>query len=200
MIAPEVELAPPPDIDERVILRGVSWADYERFLAMRGESSAIRVTYLRGMLELMSPSKRRETDKKKLARLVEAYADLLGLVIEGFGSWTVRREEEERGAEADECYVVGAAPEAPDAPDLVVEVVYSSGGLPKLELWRRLGAREVWFWLGQRLRVYVRRGDEWATAERSELLPAFELALIERCLGEASQAAAVRALRAALAI
>jgi Uma2 family endonuclease len=200
MQAPEVELGPPPDTDERVILQGVRWQDYERLATIRGESSVPRMTYLRGMLELMSPGKRHEKDKTKLGRLVEAYADLLGIVLEGLGSWTVKREKEEAGAEADECYIVGAAPDEPEAPDLAIEVVHTSGGLSKLEVWHRLGAREVWFWLRDRLQVYVRRGDGWEAASQSELLPAFDLALIERCMAEPNQSAAVRALRAALAI
>jgi Uma2 family endonuclease len=199
VVAPELTLAPPPDIDERVILRGVSWADYERLVAMRGESSAVRITYLRGALELMSPSSRHELDKKKLARIFETYADALGIEIEGVGSWTVRREKEQRGAEPDECYVVGSSIANREAPDIVIEVVYSSGGLPKLEVWRRLGVSEVWFWLGDRLSVYVRRGDEWVSVPRSDLLPAIDLALVERCMTEPSQTAAVKALRAAIA-
>ena len=46
--------------------------------AMRGESSATRVTYLEGELELMSPSFDHETLKKTLGRLIEAYAEEVG--------------------------------------------------------------------------------------------------------------------------
>ena len=199
MLAPEADLRPPPDTDARIVLHGVRWEDYVRLAETRGDASVPRMTYLGGILELMSPGKRHEQDKTKLGRLVEAYADLLGIVLEGLGSWTVKRDQEQAGAEADECYVVGGGADEPEAPDLAIEVVHTSGGLSKLEVWRRLGAREVWFWLGNRLRVYVRGDDDWRASEQSALLPVFDLGLIERCMAEPTQFAAVRALRAALA-
>jgi len=58
----------PDRIDQRVILHGIGWDDYEAVLAMRGESSATRVTYLEGELEFMSPSIDHETFKTQLAR------------------------------------------------------------------------------------------------------------------------------------
>ena len=43
--------------------------------------------------------------------------------------------------EADECYVVGVLEAEPERPDLAVEVVWTGGGLSKLEVYRGLGAR-----------------------------------------------------------
>ena len=37
--------------DHIVFLDGVTWEDYERFLAIRGDRSAPRMTYLEGVLE-----------------------------------------------------------------------------------------------------------------------------------------------------
>ena len=101
---------PPPDpdlIDQRIVLQGVAWADYQRLLDLRGERSVPRLTYLDGELELMTPSLDHEGLKKRLARLIEAYAELSGIPLEGFGSWTLRSELQRRGAEADECYLLG---------------------------------------------------------------------------------------------
>src|SRR5207247_1067652 len=136
------------DADQRVRFHGVSWEAYESLLAMRGESSAVRITYLRGEVEIMAPGKAHERDKKKLARLVEAWAEENGVLFEGFGSWTLKKREAERGAEADECYVVGRpdSDESIDVPDIAIEVVQTSGGIDKLEVYRGLGVREVWFW------------------------------------------------------
>src|SRR3982751_4375393 len=132
--------------DQVVYLSNVSWDDYERIDALRGESSVPRLTYIEGMLELMSPGTAHESDKKKLARIFEAYVEHLGIPVEGVGSWTVKKKK--LGAEPDECYVLTTAPVGASvkAPDLVIEVVYSSGNLDKLEVWRKLGAKEVWLW------------------------------------------------------
>jgi hypothetical protein len=42
--------------DHVVLLSHVSWDDYERLLAMRGDHSAPRIAYLEGEVETMSPS------------------------------------------------------------------------------------------------------------------------------------------------
>ena len=67
--------AAPPDIDQRVILNGMTWKDFEMLLTIRGESSGVRMAYLHGSIELMSPSADHESIKKTIARLVEVYAD-----------------------------------------------------------------------------------------------------------------------------
>ena len=182
-------------VDQRVMLRSVCWDDYEAALTMRGESSAVRIAYLEGVLELMTPSRDHETLKKKLARLVEAYAEELGLELEGYGSWTLKRREEERGAEPDECYSIGIAGEV---PELAIEVIWTSGGLDKLEIYRRLGIREVWVWRGGEIAVFALRGDRYVAITRSEVLPQIDLDLVRSLLDTPSQSVALRELRARL--
>ncbi len=197
-----LELPTPPDpgsIDHFVYLRGVSFREYEALLEMRGGSSVPRVTYLEGVLELMSPSRYHENDKKRFARLLEAWAEERGVEIEGVGSWTLKSSQEERGVEPDECYTVGRVPvDDDDRPDLAVEVVWTSGGIDKLEIYRRLGVREVWFYERGTLRFFALRGDRYEALLGSELLPGVDPELFIRCMAEPTQAAAVRALRAAL--
>ena len=43
---------PLPDRDDIVVLRNVSWADYQRILEIRGDEPAPRLSYLEGVLEL----------------------------------------------------------------------------------------------------------------------------------------------------
>jgi len=70
-----------------------------------------------------------------------------GIQLEGVGSWTLKSSREERGAEPDEGYtvgrVVGDDEDDGDCPDIAIEVVWTAGGLDKLEIYRRLGVREV---------------------------------------------------------
>ena len=51
-------------VDQRVVLRGVSWSEYETLLAIRGDEAGVRMAYLEGTLELMTPSRDHETLKK----------------------------------------------------------------------------------------------------------------------------------------
>jgi len=184
--------------DQRITLHGVSWEQYEALLGMRGESSALRVTYLEGELELMSPSEEHEFDKKTLARLIEAYAEEVGIKINGYGSWTLKRKSVRRGAEADECYIVGPRVQSPVRPDFVIEVVRTSGGIDKLAVYQLLEVPEVWFWQQGKLEFHRLAGDCYLPASRSELLPDLDPALIGRCMQIPDQSDAVRALRAAL--
>jgi Uma2 family endonuclease len=183
--------------DQFVRLSGVSFREYEAVLAMRGERCTPRITYLQGELELMSPSRHHERDKTRFARLLEAWAEERGIDIEGVGSWTLKDENVERGVEPDECYTVGRVPVSDgDRPDLAVEVVWTSGGIDKLEVYRKLGVREVWFYARGTLRFYALRGESYEAMANTELFPGFDPELIVRCMGEGSQAEAVRLLRA----
>lgn len=112
--------------------------------------------------ENIEPEKR--TLKTTLERLIETYADEGGIDLIGCGSWTVRKEGEACGAEADECSVLGPIQAPPEVPDLAVEVVWTSGGLDKLDVYRGLGVPEVWFWQGGALGIYVLAGDVYHQA------------------------------------
>jgi len=183
------------DPDQRVILDGIDWWQFEAFLAIRGDRAGARVTYLKGQLEIMSPSQRHETLKKLIARLLEAYAEEKGLVFEGYGSMTMRNAPKLRGIEPDECYAVGAAKES---PDLAVEVIWTHGGIDKLEVYRGLGVREVWIWEKEELKAYELRGNSYAEIPRSVVIPSLTPAFIRQFLDCETQTEAVRKLRAAL--
>jgi Uma2 family endonuclease len=193
----------PRTMDHFVYLR-VDWRGYQQLLAMRGERSVPRITYLEGLAELMSPSRYHELDKKRFARLLEAWSEIASVPLEGYGSWTLEDEEAERGAEADECYTVRRiAKSDEDRPDIAIEVVWTSGGINKLDVYRRLGVREVWFYNRGKLRFFAlrREADDDVHGEipRSNLLPELPIDVLLACMQEPDQTSAVRALRSALA-
>src|SRR6185436_15918992 len=95
--ARRVAPADPASLDHRVRLHGVSWKGYEALLAMRGESSAVRIAYLKGEVEHMSPSDEHEDDKTRFARLVEAWSEEAEVDLDGVGSWTIKKKVVERG-------------------------------------------------------------------------------------------------------
>jgi Uma2 family endonuclease len=182
-------------VDQRVMLRRATWLEYEALLAMRGDSAVPRITYLEGVLELMSPSRNHEQDKKLLARLVEAYAEELAIDLFGIGSWTLKREEADRGAEPDECYSIGPVSDD-DMPALAIEVVKTRGGISKLEVYRGLGVGEVWFWKDERITVFVLEADRYREVQLSRLLPAIDMSLLAELVKRGgSQLDAVRELR-----
>ncbi len=192
-------LLQPESVDQRVTLHGVTWEQYEAVLRMRGDGGGVRVAFLEGELELTSPSRNHEAIKTTIARLVEAWADASEVDLNGIGSWTLKEAAKARGIEPDECYVRGSA-RGRKVPDLAIEVVWTSGGLDKLEIYAGLGVREVWIWRKSALQVHVLRQGRYRLAKRSRLLPELDLPLLTRFVKPDNQAAAVRAYRAALAL
>lgn len=195
-------IPPDPTTTDHFVYLRVDWQQYEQLLAMRGERSVPRMTYLEGRVELMTPSRHHEIDKKRFARLLEAWSETAGVALEGYGSWTLKDESQGRAVEPDECYTVGGLAGEDGRPDLAIEVIWTSGGIDKLEVYRKLGVREVWFYERGTLRFFVLRGvsdaARYVEIPRSELLPELPLDLLLACMKAPSQPAALRALRAGL--
>jgi len=158
--------------DQRLFMR-IGWSDYEALDAMRGDKARPRITYLDGVAELMSPSNDREHIKSQIGRLVEAFCVERKIDINAYGSWTLKSKPDKAAAEADECYIFGV--ERKDRPDLAIEVVWTSGGLDKLEVYRRLGVGEVWFWIDGAITVHVLTAAGYEPRCRSEALPDLDL-------------------------
>jgi Uma2 family endonuclease len=77
-------------------------------------------------------------------------------------------------------------------------VIWTAGGIDKLEVYRKLGVSEVWFYERGNLRFFVLRGEQYEAVACSELLPTVEPELFIRCMAEPTQSDAVRVLRRAL--
>lgn len=61
------------DPEDRYSTNGVSWQQYEALLAKLGDSPGCRVTYLDGVLEIVSPSLRHEGVKSRIGDLLLLY-------------------------------------------------------------------------------------------------------------------------------
>jgi Uma2 family endonuclease len=187
-----------PEQDQRVTLH-LSWDDFERFLDIRGGAAGPRLTYLEGELELMSPSREHERIKKALARLLEAYAEEKGIRLDGYGSWTIKSVSKRRAVEPDECYVIGAERDDEErTPDLAIEVIWTHGGLDKLDVYAGLGVREVWLWRDGALEVQRLAGERYQRVGESEVLPGLDLDAMARHAELPDQTQAVRDWRAYL--
>ena len=182
--------------DQRVTLNDVTWSDFELILQIRGDRAGVRMTYLNGVLELMTPSVDHEGIKKTIARLLEAYAEEQGMPFNGFGSWTLKNARRARALEPDECYSLSLG--RPTSPDLAIEVVWTSGGIDKLDVYRGLGVREVWFWREGVIEISVLTGDQYEPRERSVLLPDLDLVELARHIDPENQTESVRRYRQAL--
>jgi Uma2 family endonuclease len=184
-----------PREDHRVYLHGVSWADFEKLLAIRGDVAGPRVTYWEGELELMSPSSHHERIKTLIGRLLEAYAEETGLALNGYGAWTLKDEPRERAVEPDECYVLGTEERT---PDIAIEVIWTHGGMDKLPVYAGLGVREVWVWERGTIAVYRLRRGSYEPIRKSEVLPDLDVETLASFVERQDQTAAVRDYRKTL--
>lgn len=185
-----------PNADQRLVTYGVPWSHYEAQLALRGEAPVPRMAYLDGVLELTSPSKEHERIKSYLGRLVEAFALERGIGLSPYGAWTVKSALRASGLEPDECYLVGD--QSKDVPDLAIEVVWTSGGIDKLEIYRRLGVREVWIWKDGTVEVHVLGAEGFERRAASEELVGLDPARLVAFLDYPTALQAVRAFCEAL--
>ena len=176
--ASQLEVALPPS-EQRMLLRGVPWKEY---LLLRDlfDGPGLRMTYSQGALELMSPSPEHELWKKNIARLVELFAHVQRVDLYGYGSTTFKKEAEARGAEPDECYLVGK--KLADYPEIVVEVVHTSPLLNKLDVYRAFGIAEVWVFRNAAFTVHAldRLANRYEARAASALVPGLDLAIVAR--------------------
>lgn len=192
-VVPLPDQTPPPVSDggeSRIVLGDVTFKDYVLLGDVLGHRPSLRLTYLEGTLEIMVTSRQHEHLKTLLARLLELYALVRGVRIAGYGNATFRREETQRGLEADECYCIDAVK---DYPDLAIEIVVSSPLVDKLAVYQGLGVREVWVYEGERLGIRRLEEAGYVVANRSAFFPDLDPELVAAHLRMPDQDDAVRA-------
>jgi Uma2 family endonuclease len=159
-----------------------------------------RLSFLDGVLEIRKmPGEPHETVKKRIAALLELYLLMAGFDFTPTGSMTLESESGAVKREADESYKL-----APGRvrPDLAIEVVFTSGGINKLEAYKRLLIPEVWFWEDGVLEVYhLRQKSNTPHYERvssSEEVKGIDLDLLLRCINIVNHVDAIKTFQQAL--
>lgn len=156
-----------------------TWQQFKKLQALMEEVPGVRITYLDGCVEFMTVGEQHENIKSVLAILLALYFFEMGIEFIPVGSAT--REAETKGAsfEPDESYYLG---EKKENPDFAIEVVITSGGIDKLERYKRFKITEVWFWEDNQLSLYHLREDNYESISRSALLPELDIELLVRCV------------------
>jgi Uma2 family endonuclease len=196
-----------PRVEQSVVLHGVSWQPYLK-LRDAPDDEHVRMTYDRGELELMSPSKIHERYAYLIARLIDAWTEERGIDIQGCRTMTCKREDLDRGFEADNCYYISnealmrnkeeldLATDPP--PDLAIEI-HLGHGRKKLTTYAAFRVPEVWWFDGQTMRVFVLGADECYEERQASLsfpdLPLGEIESVLGKLGTASETALVKSFR-----
>jgi Uma2 family endonuclease len=196
LLRPE-PLAGGAEPEQRIVVCGISWDRYLAYDKKLGDNrSGPRLYYLEGELEIMTTSNEHERIKKWLGGFIEDYFLATGTDVATRGQATMRIALKEAGAEPDESWCIGAEKEF---PDLVLEIALTSGGVTKLELYRRFNVPEVWFWRRNKLEVFaLGKSGQYENLPASQLLAGLDIALLERCMAMGSWQQARNTFRAAL--
>ncbi len=167
--------------DQSVILENVGWQTYERVLDALADRSAPRLTYDRGVLEIVIPAPEHERLNRILAQLVEVLAEELAIETENLGSSTFRREDLERGFEPDSCFYVQNVERvrgkarleltSDPPPDLVIEIDLTSHSINKMPIYAQIGVPEIWCYDGTMLRIEKLEGREYVSSDTSSVFP-----------------------------
>lgn len=166
-------LEKPISANTPLILTGISWSQLESLESAFVGVAGVRLTYIDNYLEIMALSQEHEEIKSTIGLLLETY--LLEKQIRFYkrGSATLGDRKIAAKKEPDESYNLITKKEI---PDLVIEVIISSGSLNILEIYRRIGVPEVWLWKDSLLQIYCLQ-ETYQKSEQSQLLP--DLSLIE---------------------
>jgi Uma2 family endonuclease len=165
--------------DQRIVLRG-TWEKFRLMQQVSEDSPGVRLAFYNGEIEIFMPGREHEVFGSVIGGLLLIYLAQKGIFFQPTGSMTQEREGT-ASAQADQSFCIGSVK---PIPDLSIEVVFTSGGESKLELYQALGVPEVWFWQDGLLRLHHLHESSYERIERSELpgLEDLDIDLLRRCI------------------
>jgi Uma2 family endonuclease len=172
------------DNGQRLLLHGIDWNCYEKFLDAVGDRP-IRLTYYHGNMEIALPRWDHESWKRCIDRLIIALGLELGFDVRGGGSTTLRRADVQCGVEPDECYYIQNQAAVRNIheldltqlppPDLALEVDITSSSIDRMGIYAALGVPEVWRFDGEDMYLYHLRNGAYEQATSSLAVPVLTL-------------------------
>ncbi len=173
-----VDTAPP---GSAMLLRDVSWENYERYLRAVDRRLPVRLSYDEGRLEIMSLSPEHERIGKLIPHLIFVLAQECGMKYLSLGSTTMRKRKKSKGLEPDDCYYFNNLAAVRQIkrmdmtvtppPDLALEIDITSPSLSKEPIYAALGVPELWRHTGKRMQFFRLEGDAYVEISHSERFP-----------------------------
>lgn len=159
------------------VIHNLTWEQLEEIDRSLEDFGGLKLVYLDGTLEIMPIGQEHEDAKSTMRILLEAYLRAMGIRFYSRGGPTLGQKEQGARNEPDESFNIGARKQF---PDLVFEVTVTSGGVDRLEGYRRMGITEVWFWEDGVLTIYHLEEDRYQKINQTRLIENFPLDLFTR--------------------
>ncbi|MEH1885918.1 MULTISPECIES: Uma2 family endonuclease [unclassified Nostoc] len=178
-----------PIQEKLVTVANVSWEEFKGIEAQLKDNRNVRLSYLSGILEIMSPiGEKHEYVKRTLSYLLEAYMRELGIRFYGLGGFTLEEPGYASGT-PDESYCIDSNKET---PDIVIEIIVTSGTINRKELFKPKKVPEVWFWKSDQIKIFrLNAVGEYEEVNRSGFLPNLDPALLLKYIAHPDQYDAV---------
>jgi Uma2 family endonuclease len=167
------QLIVPPG--HQLLLKDVSWQMFEKILEELGETRAARVSYSKGMLEIMTPLAEHEDDKVIIGDLVKALLEELDIEFRSLGSTTFKNQAMAQAVEADDCFYIRneAAIRGKKRidlnfdppPDLAIEIDITSR--TQFNNYEALGVPELWRYNGRNLQIHILQEGKYVESNNS---------------------------------
>jgi len=163
----------------QLLLKDVSWQQYQEILANFGESRSARISYSNGMLEVMVPLPEHEDDKVIIGNLVEAILEEMDIEFRSLGSTTFDKESMAAAVEPDNCFYIQNETAVrgkkrldltvDPPPDLAVEIDITSR--TRLASYQILGVPELWRYNGSQLEINILQAGKYIKSNQSLMFP-----------------------------
>jgi len=150
--------------DQVLTITEADWSDYQNFDSQ--EYPGYRVSYFNGEITIVSPGRNHERIAAIINDLIVAYCEKHELQYFPFGQ-TRLNAWGQAGREPDLAYAFSSDK---DLPDLVAEVIFSSGDVETLKSsYKNIGIRELWIWKENKISFYSLE-QEYIEIETSTVL------------------------------
>lgn len=184
--------------DQRIVQPGRTWEQFKLIQQGLENSPGVKLFFYGGTVEILMPGREHELFSAVIALLLGIFFVEKEIEFEPTGSMD-QEKVGEAFAQADQSYCFGVSK---PIPDLSIEVVFTSGGINKLERYRVLGVPEVWFWEDGVFSLYHLRDGGYQQITQSELpaLAELDLELLAQCLliAQTSRLEAVKAFKSGI--
>ena len=168
---------------QRVLLRDVTWQEFETILDELGEHRGARIAYDGGVLEIMAPLPEHEFEKEIISDLIKALLEELDIEFLSLGSTTFKNKKTLKGIEPDQCFYIQNESkvrgkkklylEIDPPPDLALEIDVTSRTNPSI--YESLKVPELWRFEKGKLQINVLWNGSYAESEQSVIFPNFPL-------------------------
>lgn len=165
---------------ERLLLKNVSWQQFESVLEELGEHRGTKLSYSQGILEIMTPLLEHEKAKSIIRNIVEFLLEEFQIDYEPSASTTFKNSKMNQGVEPDESFYIASrnaviGKEKIDLtvdppPDLAIEIDITSR--TEFDNYQALGVPELWrFKRDGTLQINILRQGKYVESKTSPTFP-----------------------------